>query len=118
MTWRTRPSRSWLEWWDAIIFPALRDIVMLGTGVYMLVSQAGARDPSESVIVGGIILVAPAAAKHGPDVARTAREVLSGPSAPGGGPTSSSPSPPSASSSGSAPSPPPGEGTDGGGQGG
>ena len=104
MTWRrTRSSRSWLDWWEAVIFPVIRDIVWLGTGVYMLISQTGAKDPSSAVIVGGIILTMPAAAKHGPDVAKTAMAVLSGPSAPEPGPSESSPSssPPSSSPSSS-----------------
>lgn len=115
MTWRrTRSSRPWPELWQEIVFPVIRDIVMLGTGVFMLVWQTVAKDPNSGVIVGGLALTLPAAAKHGPDVARQARAVLSGPSVPEPGPPESLPSssPPSSS-----PALPPPEGTNAGGHG-
>jgi hypothetical protein len=80
-----------------------RDILLTITGLWLIVSQAVARDPSSTLIVAGLALLAPAVSEH-------AHNVLSGPSAPHGGPTSSSESAPSRSSSGSAPSPPPSPG--------
>lgn len=76
----------------------LRDVAALGTGLYLLISQAGAASPNAAVIVAGLTLVSPIAAIYG-------HAVLSGPSAPSGtqhgGPPSS---PPSSSPSGSPPS--------------
>lgn len=81
------------------MFPVLRDTAGLGTGLYLLISQAGAADPNAGVIVAGLTLVSPIAAIYG-------HAVLSGPSGtqpgerPSSGPSSSpSPSPPSGSPS-------------------
>lgn len=69
----------------------VRDITGLGTGLYLLISQAGAASPNAAVIVAGLTLVSPIAAIYG-------HAVLSGPSAPSptqhGEPSSSSPATP------------------------
>jgi len=73
-----------------------RDVLLTGTGLWLIISQVGARDPSSALIVAGLALTVPAAATH-------AAAVLSGPSSPAAhgrppsSPSSSSP-PPSASS--------------------
>lgn len=98
--------------WLQTAWQLARDILLTGTGLWLIVSQSVARDPSQTLIVAGLALLVPAIGEH-------AHNVLSGPSAPRGGPGSSSGPAPSASSSPSAPSPPPsaGEGTDGDGEG-
>jgi hypothetical protein len=82
---------KWLTLWQLV-----RDILLTGTGIALIVSQIGARDPSSELIVAGLALTVPAAATH-------AAGVLSGsPGTQHGQPPSSSPSPPPSSS----PSPP------------
>lgn len=91
--------------WVQTAWQLARDILLTGTGLWLIVSQVGAREPSDTLIVAGLALVMPAAASHGTSVAARARAVLSGPSAPEPGqePSSPSSSPPSSS-----PSSPPG----------
>jgi hypothetical protein len=60
--------RWWLTAWQV-----LRDVLLTGTGLWLIISQVGARDPSSTLIVAGLALVVPAAATH-------ATSVLSGPS--------------------------------------
>jgi hypothetical protein len=87
--------------WLQTAWQLARDILLTGTGLWLIISQAGARDPQQLLIYAGLALLFPAVGEH-------VKNVWSGPSAPhGGGPTSSSPSARSASSSRSAPSPPP-----------
>jgi hypothetical protein len=95
-----------VKWW-LTAWQLARDILLTGTGLALIISQMFAREPSSTLIVAGLALLAPAATEH-------AKSVLSGPSAPHGGPTSSSASAPTPPSSASAPSPPPSpeEGTD------
>jgi hypothetical protein len=78
----------------------MRDVLLTGTGLWLIISQIGARDPSSTLIVAGLALTVPAAATH-------AAGVLSGPSVPSG-PTSSSPSSPPPGEPGSSPSRPDG----------
>lgn len=88
---------KWLTLWQLI-----RDILLTGTGLALIISQIGARDPSSTLIVAGLALTVPAAATH-------AAGVLSGPSSPtehgqrpsspSSPPPSSSPSPPSSGGS-------------------
>lgn len=78
--------------WVQTAWPLVRDILLTCTGLWLIISQVGARDPNSALIVAGLALTVPAAATH-------AMGVLSGPSAPHGGPASSSePAPPPASS--------------------
>jgi hypothetical protein len=72
---------KWQTAWQLI-----RDVLLTGTGLWLIISQIGTRNPSSTLIVAGLALTVPAAATH-------AAGVLSGPSAPQG-PTSSSPSSP------------------------
>jgi hypothetical protein len=90
--------------WLSTAWQLARDILLTGTGLWLIISQVGARDPSSALIVAGLALTVPAAATH-------AAAVLSGPSSPTqhGQPPSSEPAPPPAS----LPSSPPGGGTDG-----
>lgn len=88
--------------WLQTAWQLLRDVALTGCGLWLIISQIGARDPSSTLIVAGLALLAPAAAEH-------AKTVLSGPSGPHGGPASSSS--PSSSESPSPHTPPP-EGTD------
>lgn len=85
--------------WLTTAWPLARDILLTGAGLYLIISQVGAADPSSTLIVAGLALTVPAAATH-------AVSVLSGPSPPArhGGPSSSEPAPPPSSS----PSLPPG----------
>lgn len=79
-------------------WPLLRDILLTGTGVFVILSQVYSARPSDVLLAVAMGLTAPAAYEH-------VRALLSG---PGGG--SSSPSPPSA---GALPSPSsPGDGAD------
>jgi hypothetical protein len=80
-----------VKWW-LTAWSLARDILLTGTGLWLIISQIGARDPSSTLIVAGLALVVPAAASH-------AGTVLSGPSAPHGGQHSSSPPAPPPSSS-------------------
>lgn len=90
--------------WLTTAWALLRDVLLTGTGLALIISQVGARDPSSTLIVAGLALTVPAAATH-------AAGVLSGPSGPRGGPQpSSEPSPRPASSQ---PSQPPAGGADG-----
>lgn len=88
--------------WLLTAWQLARDILLTITGLWLIVSQALARDPSSTLIVAGLALLAPAVGEH-------AKNVLSGPSAPHGGPESSSPSASSPPSSRPSSSP---EGTD------
>ena len=92
-----------MKWWQTA-WSLARDILLTGTGLWLIISQDMARDPSSTLVVAGLALIVPAAAEH-------AHTVLSGPSspAPPGRPESSS-SPPSPSPSPPAPS---SEGSDG-----
>jgi len=83
--------------WFQTAWQVARDILLTGTGLWLIVSQIGAKTPSSTLIVAGLVLTTPAAASH-------AITVLSGPSGPGHGPGPSSPSRPPSSSS--PPSPP------------
>lgn len=78
----------------AMAWQLVRDIAMTITGLWMIISQVGAHDPSSVLIVAGLALVVPATAAH-------ATSVLSGPQVPEarGGPPRSSPSAPSPGSS-------------------
>lgn len=88
--------------WLQTAWPLLRDILLTGAGLWLIISQVGTSDPSSTLIVAGLALTVPAAATH-------AYGVLSGPSAPHGGPPSSSES---SSSPSSSPALPPAGGTD------
>jgi len=92
-----------VKWW-LTAWQLARDILLTGTGLWLIISQDMARDPSSTLVVAGLALIVPAAAEH-------ARTVLSGPSSPaphGRPPSSSSSSAPS--HSGSSPSSPEGPG--------
>lgn len=90
--------------WLLTTWQLVRDILLTGTGLYLIISQVGARSPSPELIVAGLALTVPAAATH-------AASVLSGSPATGHGqPESLSSSPPPSSS----PALPPAGGTDAG----
>ena len=91
-----------MKWW-LTAWQLIRDIALTGTGLALIISQVGARDPSSTLIVAGLALTVPAAATH-------AAGVLSGPSAPSG-PGSSSPSSPQGGEPPPSSSPPDGGGT-------
>lgn len=94
---------KWQTAWQLV-----RDILLTGTGLALIISQMGAADPSSTLVVAGLALTVPAAATH-------AVTVLSGPQHTPHGPSSSSPSSSGAGEPGSpssSPSPP--GGTDGG----
>lgn len=84
-----------MKWWQTA-WQLIRDIALTGMGMWLIISQVGAKDPSSTLIVAGLALTVPAAASH-------AASVLSGPSVPAPGPPSSSEpsSPPSSSPSSS-----------------
>lgn len=90
----------WQTAWQLI-----RDIMLTCTGLALIISQIGAKDPSSTLIVAGLALTVPAAATH-------AKEVLSGPSSPTphGPPPSSGPALPPSSSPALPPAGGPGEG--------
>lgn len=87
--------------WLQTAWQLARDILLTGTGLALIISQIGAREPSSTLIVAGLALTVPAAATH-------AASVLSGPSS--GTPHT----PPSSSESASPPSPLPSSPTSGG----
>lgn len=89
-----------MKWWQTA-WQLIRDIALTGAGLWLIISQDGAREPSGTIIVAGLALLAPAAATH-------AVSIISGPSAPSHGPPPSSPPAPPPSSS---PSSPPAGGT-------
>jgi hypothetical protein len=93
-----------VKWW-LTAWQLARDILLTCTGLALIISQVGARDPSSTLIVAGLALTVPAAATH-------AASVLSGPPSPTqhGQPSSSEHSPPPSSS----PSLPPAGGPDAG----
>jgi len=69
--------------WVQTAWQLARDILLTGTGLALIISQIGARDPSSTLIVAGLALTVPAAATH-------AASVLSGsPGTPHGQPPSS-----------------------------
>jgi hypothetical protein len=74
-----------VKWWQTA-WQVLRDILLTGTGLALIISQIGARDPSSTLIVAGLALTVPAAATH-------AAGVLTGPSTAPPGESSSLPSP-------------------------
>ena len=96
--------------WLTTAWSLVRDIILTGTGLYLIISQVGAKDPSSTLIVAGLALTVPAAATH-------AASVLSGPSPPTGHgpPSSSEPALPPSSSPSSPTSGGSGEGAAGGG---
>ena len=73
-----------MKWWLAA-WQLARDVLLTGTGLALIISQIGARDPSSTLVVAGLALTVPAAATH-------AVTVLSGPSHTPHGPSPSSPS--------------------------
>ncbi|MGO8883714.1 MAG: hypothetical protein ACLQI7_08420 [Streptosporangiaceae bacterium] len=89
MRWLTR-------WWPIL----LRDLLLTGTGMFMLLSQVFAARPSDVVLVAGLALTVPAMAGH-------ATALLSPPPHVTG-----ASSPPGASSSGSSSEPSPGDASD------
>jgi hypothetical protein len=62
----------------------LKDVLLTGTGLAVIVSQIFSGHPSDVLLVAGLALTVPSAATH-------AKEVLTGPT---GGPSSSSSPPP------------------------
>lgn len=78
---------KWQTAWSLV-----RDILLTGTGLALIISQIGAHDPSSVLVVAGLALTVPAAATH-------AASVLSGPSPPRHGEPPSSPPLPSPASS-------------------
>lgn len=91
--------------WLTAAWQLARDILLTGTGLWLIISQVGARDPSSTLIVAGLALCLPAAASH-------AVTVLSGPSLPAHGQPPSSPPAPAPPSLPSSP-PPDGHGDGG-----
>jgi hypothetical protein len=87
--------------WYQTAWQLARDILLTGTGLWLIISQDMARDPSSTLVVAGLALIVPAAAEH-------ARTVLSGPSSPAG-----HGQPPSSSSSSSPPPSPPAPSSEG-----
>lgn len=87
--------------WLQTAWQLARDILLTGTGLWLIISQDAAREPSGTLIVAGLALCTPAAATH-------AYNVISGPSGPSHGQASSSPSAPPPASP---PSLPPAGGT-------
>lgn len=79
--------------WVQTAWPLVRDILLTGTGLFLIIYQGFERNPSSAVLVVGLALTVPAAATH-------AASVLSGPSATTqhDPPSSSPPSPPPSSS--------------------
>jgi hypothetical protein len=52
---------EWLtRWWRDL----LRDVVLTGTGLFMLLSQVFAKSPSDLLLVAGLALTVPATAAH------------------------------------------------------
>lgn len=78
---------KWQTAWQLV-----KDVLLTGTGLYLIISQVLVAEPSGTIIVAGLALLAPAAATH-------AATVLSGSSELPGGHGPSSPSAPSPSSS-------------------
>ena len=86
----------WQTAWQLI-----KDVLLTGTGLVLIILQVLARQPSDILLVTGLALTVPSAASH-------AGALLSGPSADGRGHGPSSPSSPpggepGSSSRGSAP---------------
>jgi hypothetical protein len=84
--------------WLQTAWQLIRDVLMSGTGLTLIMLQEFSLHPSGELIGAGLFLVAPAGIQHAVTV------ILSGPSAPGHGQESSSPS---SSSPPSSPSPSP-----------
>ena len=74
----------------------LKDILLTGTGLTIIILQIGAKTPSDVLLVVGLALTVPSAASH-------AASILSGPGVPPSSgsspPDGEQPSPPSSSSS-------------------
>jgi len=74
--------------WDAI-WTAIKDIMLTGTGMVLIISQVWSRTPSDILLVTGLALTVPSVAGH-------AKVLLSGspasPSSPSSQPSGSSPS--------------------------
>lgn len=78
------------------IWPLIKDILLTGTGVALIISQIFSQHPSDAILVAGLTLTVPTIAGH-------AKAVLSGPSGPsedGKDEPTTSPKPPSSLSSG------------------
>ena len=86
MSWRT-------VHWD-LLWAAVKDVALTGTGVVLILSQVFARSPSDTLLATGLALTVPSVASH-------ARVLLSGGSSGGGrsSPSSPSPGPPPSTSS-------------------
>lgn len=82
---------KWQTAWQLV-----RDVMLTCTGLALIISQVGVRDPSSTLIVAGLALTVPAAASH-------AAGVLGGSPGEHGQPPSSpsAPPPPSSPSSSS-----------------
>lgn len=80
--------------WDTA-WQLVKDVLMTGTGLGLIISQVGAQDPKSVLIWGGLGLTVPAATSHVVTI------LSGGPSGPPHGPGPSSPpaSPPSSSPS-------------------
>jgi hypothetical protein len=72
------------------IWQLLRDVLLTGAGLFVILSQVFARQPSDVLLVAGLALTVPATAAH-------AGALLSG-HAPGSSSESAPPAPPSPSS--------------------
>ena len=90
------------------LWALLRDIVLTGTGLWIIVVQSVARKPSDVLLVVGLALTTPAAAVHAAQIlgAGTPIQGHSSPSSPSDG-SQPSPSSPEAGAPRQASPPPP-----------
>lgn len=88
--------------WVQTAWQLARDILLTCTGLALIISQVGARDPSSTLIVAGLALTVPAAATHAAAVLGGSPDTRHTPpsSSESSSPPSSSPSLPSAGGTG------------------
>ena len=83
---------SWTSQRWELIWQALKDVILTGTGVALILSQVWSRTPSDVLLVTGLALTVPSMAGHAKtllNAGSTGREPPSSPSTPPSGSSSS-----------------------------
>jgi hypothetical protein len=65
---------KWATGWQTA-WPLLKDLLLTGTGLVIIIFQIWSRSPSDIMLVAGLALTVPSAASH-------AASILAGPGAP------------------------------------
>lgn len=77
--------------WD-LIWPAIRDVLVTGTGLAVIISQVLSATPSDTLLVTGLALTAPSVVGHARALLAPAASLRDGPSSPSSPPPGSPPS--------------------------